>query len=143
MSRLQFTKAKAIDARKNFFYGSSVREIWFRDENGKENAIEFSGPFPVRTGNLLGLVYDNVREHYVAIANFSTEMYFNFVPEVQSMDYNPFPDLGRFWNWFSREKLTSPYGDETVALHKAVEALICAEISKFNTGKIRRLSWER
>lgn len=105
MTRLQFIKAKAIDARKNYSWGSSVREVWFKDDSGKESAIEFSGPFPVRSGNLLGLVYDQTRGHYLAIANFSTEMYFNFVPEVQSMEYNPLPDLGWISKWFFVQRL--------------------------------------
>lgn len=84
MTRLQFIKAKAIDARKNYSWGSSVREVWFKDDSGKESAIEFSGPFPVRSGNLLGLVYDQTRGHYLAIANFSTEMYFNFCQKCRA-----------------------------------------------------------
>ncbi len=137
MSRLKFTTAKAIDARKNYSYGSSIREIWFKDDTGKESVIQFSGPFPVRTGNLLGFVYDNTRGHYLAIVNFSTELYYNFVPEVESMEYNPFPDLGWLFNWLHTSTLTSSYGSETVSLNRAVEALICAEISRFNKCKFR------
>lgn len=53
------------------------------------------------------------------------------------MEYNPFPDLGWLWKWFNTRTLTSSYGSETVSLNRAVEALICAEISRFNKCKFR------
>ena len=132
MTRLKFIKAEAIDARKNYSYGSSIREIWFKEPGGKESAIEISGNFPVRRGNQLGLVFDNKGNNYVAIVNFSTELYFNFVPEVERASYDPFPALDWFYRSFFRQKLISPYGSETVRLHKEIEQLVQHEISKFN-----------
>lgn len=135
MTRLHFFHAEAIDVRKNYSYGASIRELWFKEPNGKEGSIEFSVNLPVRRGNRIGLIYDNHRRHYVAIINFSTEQYFNYVPEVRSARYDPFPGAGWFYNWFFRQKLTSPYGNETEELHKRIEDLVDREViayRKFN-----------
>jgi hypothetical protein len=115
----------------------SVRELWFKDPSGKESFVEFSANFPIRRGNRLGLVYDNKLRTYVAIINFSTEQYFNFVPEVRSADYDPFPDAWLFHRWFFRQRLTSPYGDETEELHLSIEELIDREVDTHRARRAR------
>lgn len=128
MRRLEIFHAEAIDVRKHYSFGCQVRELWFKDASGKECCIELWANFPIRRGNKLGLVYDHRLVAYVAIVNFSTERYFNFVPEVRTAIYDPFPDVGWFHKWFLRQRLTSPYGEETVELNRGIEDLIEQEV---------------
>ena len=72
-------------------------------------------------------MYDRKLARYLAIVNFSTERYFNFVPEVQAANLDPFPDAWFFQKWFFRQRLTSPYGEETVELNRGIEDLIKRE----------------
>jgi hypothetical protein len=131
MQRLDFFHAEAIDVRKHFSFGCPVRELWFKNASGTECSIEFWANFPIRRGNKLGLVYDNNLARHVAIVNFSTEQYFNFVPAVRAANYDPFPDAWLFQKWFFRQRLTSPYGEETVKLNRAIEDLIKREVDAY------------
>lgn len=137
MARLTFFHAEALDVRKNCSYGASLRELWFKEPGGKEGCVEFSANFPIRRGNRIGLVYDNELRRYVAIVNFSTEQYFSFVPEVRSANYDPFPDAWLFDKWFFRQRLTSPYGDETEELNRSIEELIDREVDAYRARRAR------
>jgi hypothetical protein len=135
MQRLDFFHAEAIKVRKHYSYGCQVRELWFKDASGKECCIELWANFPIRRGNKLGLVYDTKLARYLAIVNFSTEQYFNFVPAVLGVTYDPFPDAWLFQKWFFRQRLTSPYGQETVTLNRSVEDLIKREVAAYSSAR--------
>lgn len=137
MNRLVFFEAEALDVRKNMSRWSTVRELWFKKPNGGEGSVEYSADLPIRRGNKIGLVFDTKHNHHVAIVNFSTEQYYNRVPEVESAAYDPFPNSGWFDRWFFRQTLTSPYGSETVEFHRSVEDIIAHAISEHRSRNVR------
>lgn len=115
----------ATEGRRNFSYGQEMREVWYRREDGVEGSLQYSGEFGVRAGNKLALIYSpSINSQWLAIVNFSTELYINFVPNWATRKTYMFHDLIWPFNKMYPQLEESAFGKQSPAIHQAVEASI-------------------
>jgi hypothetical protein len=115
----------ATEGRRNFSYGQEMREVWYRREDGVEGSLQYTGDFGVRSGNKLALIYSpSITNQWLAIVNFSTELYINFVPNWVTRKTYLFPDLIWPLNKAFPDLKESAFGKQSPALHQSVETTI-------------------
>lgn len=131
MVAIQSIIVTAIEARRNYSYGQEMRELWYRRQDGIEGSVQYTGPFGARAGNRLALIYSPViTDRWLAIVNFSTEQYINFVPSWATRKTYPFADLMWPFNKVFPELEVSAFGKQSPAIYQSVESAIGQLIAK-------------
>jgi hypothetical protein len=121
----------ATEGRRNFSYGQEMREVWYRREDGVEGSLQYSGEFGVRAGNKLALIYSpSISSQWLAIVNFSTEQYINFVPNWATRKTYMFHDLIWPFNKLYPQVEESAFGKQSPAIYQSVESVIGQLIAK-------------
>ena len=121
----------ATEGRRNFSYGQEMREVWYRREDGVEGSLQYSGEFGVRAGNKLALIYSpSINTQWLAIVNFSTELYINFVPNWATRKTYPFLVSSGHSTRFTPELEESAFGKQSPAIYQTVESVIGQLIAK-------------
>lgn len=135
MNQVHSLMVTATEGRRNFSYGQEMREVWYRREDGVEGSIQYSGEFGVRAGNKLALIYSpSINSQWLAIVNFSTEQYINFVPNWATRKTYMFHDLIWPFNKLYPQVEESAFGKQSPAIYLAVESTIRRLIGKYNSA---------
>lgn len=132
MVQIESIIVTAIEAKRNYSYGQEMREVWYRRQDGIEGNLQYTGPFGIRSGNRLGLVFSAaLHGRWLAVVNFSTEQYINFVPNWATRKTYPFAGV-LFWPLSKAfpQLEESAYGSQSPEIHQAVEARVRSMISQ-------------
>jgi len=100
-----------------------------------EGSLQYSGEFGVRAGNKLALIYSpSINSQWLAIVNFSTEQYINFVPNWATRKTYMFHDLIWPFNKLYPQVEESAFGKQSPAIYLTVESTIGRLIGNYKSA---------